>query len=732
MRIQTIKHLLKSLLWSLIPLLYSPFVFAADASGDLWTRFAEDKSIEYLGNIFGIVGTALAGQGDDSLAQIFKIFNVIVLSLGTIVVVYTVFASVINTAQEGEVMGRKWSSMWLPFRSAAGLSILLPTASGYSLVQILMMTIILKGVDAGNAVYRVILDRAKQGKSIAQEVQVDKAALTTQSVNFVKLALCMEELNTTTFQPFIGNQPVTAYRQGDSVWVGVQGVANFAHICGKIEPSAVASPADSTQWGTYQAQAALAGMAMADSLVREAVVTADPNQWSNQGVQLQIARAISSVIKSAPLVVTKEDYKSAIRTAKLAGWIFAGSNYFRILSPPGASSFKPTPPAVSFDEKTINGLITTTSNLPFCCEDKTTDIGALTVKYLGVTDNYLNSSSTGTSISNQPTTLSGQASDFMNQIGIMQSISDLAFNFMNTLTTGEGDPLSSMRTVGTDLMLGIETAFWIMLVVCVLLGLGLCVLAGINPLCSVFMIFMSIIMPLFALAMALLWGAGVLLGIYVPLIPYLVFTFSALAWLLMVIEAVIAAPIVALGLVSPSAEHLGRASPAVMLIANIFLRPTLMVIGLVVAARLYQAAINMFNYAFSTTIASINQTATGYGIFGTIALVVIYGGIVIAITHECFTLIYVIPDKIGRWIGGHAEQSSVAKSMGEIQKTVDTASKTSQQMMQGGVQFMEKTVQMAKEKQSGGGGGGMPGGGGGGGGGMMPGGKGGAAPPGKK
>ena len=70
--------------------------------------------------------------------------------LGIIILLYTLVISTVNTAQEGELMGRKWSSIWIPMRSVMGTGLLVPTASGYSLIQILVLWIIVQGVGAAN------------------------------------------------------------------------------------------------------------------------------------------------------------------------------------------------------------------------------------------------------------------------------------------------------------------------------------------------------------------------------------------------------------------------------------------------------------------------------------------------------------------------------------------------------------------------------------------------------
>ena len=82
-------------------------------------------------------------------------------------------------------------------------------------------------------------------------------------------------------------------------------------------------------------------------------------------------------------------------------------------------------------------------------------------------------------------------------------------------------------------------------------------------------------------AAGFLYIQGATLAIYLPLIPFIIFLLSSLGWFICVIEAVIAAPMVAVGLMWPEAQNeiLGRAEPAIMMLLNLFLRPVLMILG---------------------------------------------------------------------------------------------------------------------------------------------------------
>lgn len=155
------------LLFALCPSL----VLAADSS----LSFApppSDYSVVFLGNIFGIVDGVLHGSGSQIMGTMFGVFNSAVLALGGIIIMYTLLVSTMNTAQEGQMLGQKWSSIWVPMRSTLGLALLIPKASGYCLMQIFIMWVVIQGVGAADKVWEAALGYLNRGGMIVQ-TQID-------------------------------------------------------------------------------------------------------------------------------------------------------------------------------------------------------------------------------------------------------------------------------------------------------------------------------------------------------------------------------------------------------------------------------------------------------------------------------------------------------------------------------------------------------------------------------
>jgi defect-in-organelle-trafficking protein DotA len=134
-----------------------------------------------------------------------------------------------------------------------------------------------------------------------------------------------------------------------------------------------------------------------------------------------------------------------------------------------------------------------------------------------------------------------------------------------------------------------------------------------------------------------------------------VFAFGALGWIISVIEAMVAGPLVALQVLVPS-EHqgpFGKAEGALMMLFEIFLRPTLMIFGMMAAMLLATVAIKMVNAGFGIVFNSFGKAtwSTGDPIFF-FMMMGAYVMLVLAVLNKCFALINVVPQQVMGWIGG--------------------------------------------------------------------------------
>ena len=190
---------------TIVLLLVFPGLVLADNSLN-FAPPASDYSVVFLANLFGIVDGVLSGTGSQIMGSMFAVFNSAVLAIGGVIIMYTLMVSTMNTAHEGQMLGQKWSSIWIPVRSTMGLALLVPKASGYCLMQIFVMWIVVQGVGAADKVWNAALSYLNRGGVIIQAQQINPAtALTgnsamseiaTGALNILAGQVCMLGLQT--------------------------------------------------------------------------------------------------------------------------------------------------------------------------------------------------------------------------------------------------------------------------------------------------------------------------------------------------------------------------------------------------------------------------------------------------------------------------------------------------------------------------------------------------------
>jgi defect-in-organelle-trafficking protein DotA len=281
------------------------------------------------------------------------------------------------------------------------------------------------------------------------------------------------------------------------------------------------------------------------------------------------------------------------------------------------------------------------------------------------------------------------------------SNANIIMNTANLMSSYSSDPILGHAQLGYNMMVGAETsfaaAFVILGAIAIQVGVFSSEVAG-SSVKVLDVAWTTVIEPL-TLAMTLpvlliTWTLGASLFMYVPLIPFMIFIVTALGWLISVIEAVIAAPILALALVTPSNDELGRLSHGIGLLANLFLKPSLMIIGFLFASRLYAGIISLVNWGMAENYSLLNQS-TAYSWMSALG---IYISFVLTLANKCFSLIHVLPDKVMRWIGVAPESTDVSEELGAAKRGQESANKAGEATASGAGQLAGKiTARRAKQ-----------------------------------
>lgn len=168
------------------------------------------------------------------------------------------------------------------------------------------------------------------------------------------------------------------------------------------------------------------------------------------------------------------------------------------------------------------------------------------------------------------------------------------------------------------------------------------------------------------------FGAGVLLFYVLPLLPFIRSMFAIVGWLLNVLEALIAIPLISVAHLSTKGEGISGdlSRTAYFMIFSIFLRPALLIVGLITALMMFTLAVGILNDMYKAAIKGFLGTATGDvgGGLSVIMYTMLYCVIAYMLCNLCFKLIEDIPNKAMTWIGQQAsreisQDESVARVM---------------------------------------------------------------------
>lgn len=161
-------------------------------------------------------------------------------------------------------------------------------------------------------------------------------------------------------------------------------------------------------------------------------------------------------------------------------------------------------------------------------------------------------------------------------------------------------------------------------------------------------------------------SAGFALFYVIPFLPFLYFFFSAGGWIKGIFEAMVGVPLWALAHIRIDGEGLAgdAAISGYYLIFEIFLRPILMLFGLLGSILIFAALVRVLNDVFDLVIhnvsgfdlenykdASLTDPAYYRGAIDQFFFTIIYTIIVYMLGVSSFKMVYLVPNQILRWMG---------------------------------------------------------------------------------
>ncbi len=113
----------------------------------------------FLGQGWDTWGTSLGGsQASELMLEMFSAFNLIALAVVSALFIWVLAVAVAGTAHEGTPFGKRYSSLWMPLRFVGAMGALAPIFKGLSLFQVAILACIGFSINLGNYVWELGTD----------------------------------------------------------------------------------------------------------------------------------------------------------------------------------------------------------------------------------------------------------------------------------------------------------------------------------------------------------------------------------------------------------------------------------------------------------------------------------------------------------------------------------------------------------------------------------------------
>ena len=662
----------------------------ASAQSNLFQPVSGDKSLEILGAMFGKLGVFGPASGD-AFSTVISVLNGAALSVGGILVAYTIIAGTLGTAHDGEMLGKKFSSVWVPIRTAMGTALVLPVLNGgYCVMQMMVGWLIVQGVGLADMTWSAYTASVSSGAA-ASGIQRPEAK------NFAYTAfesfVCVEAMKRAVADPNVAvlnagsNFGVTTESTSTATYYyfGDQAERNgFAKdSCGKVEVAKWQIPT----MGPGGSGAISGVLNAAESLNRAQAITQEHqaqvgsllSTLQAQAAQLVSTRAsvnttaIDAAIaqyeeavkaKAAEVINGMDGYKEIKENASRDGFIMAGAWYMKL----------------SANTDLINRSL---ANVPSATGPK----GEVNKTFSDAYAQYLRplyetlekAKATGTfGIGNEPGgTNQSWFQNFKDSIkgGFdIQVLLKKAFTSTTNFIINDGEnPVLAMKRLG-NWLLGIAgsatgAAFVGMSTLGNAPGVGLALASA-----------TLIIAPPLLIA-------GFILSYVLPMMPFFIWLGVILGWISACVQALIAAPLWAVMHLHPHGDDMtGKGGNGYNLVLTLLLRPMLMIFGLIGALVVLEVFGNFYNRIFADVFLTSQQDSGFFiMIFGMLFSALIYAGGLWVIIKKAFSFMHEVPDEMLNWFGGGGPQlGSSAKEVGgtEAYAAAHTAANTAQSVGQ--------------------------------------------------
>jgi len=697
-----------------------------------FTPSCNDRSYtDYLAPIFGSLfscggsavgsGGAATGSGSGSAFQAaVGILNAAALTFGGLLAAYTLVAGTMQTSHDGEMLGKRWSSMWLPIRTVLGVGLVVPVAKGYCVAQLVIAFVAGQGIGLADSIWTTYLGKLSSPQGMAPTQRIPE--VTDLAKGILTAQVCMQafnkfQSNSNSSVAAIYPNPMAMITNGNVISFGLPSPGT-GNECGNViykqyltaTPAQAAANADAANAAFIQSGGMGAVMTSATSQDMSVIDTAhmaaavqmaatlgttasnivnfrdsagsEPNPASD--INGAVIAYQNSVSQTATQASNAQDAMQTFFTnAAKDGWYLAGAWFMKAAAM----------------QDVVNSAI---SNVPTTTPPSSTLLGDTAVQqaiapYFSEVDHLVSKNTvTANASSSSDSALSQMSNSDLSQNASGNILHHALARFTQWIGSGiftavsinpSRSAIMSIKDIGDYVMTGSEAGM--------VGGIALISAGGATDkvnasfLGNVVGIFsfgtssalggasasaMTTVGYMLIIVGSLFFGLGSLIAVYLPFSPFLIFFGAFIGWLILCAEAILAAPLWAVMHLTPAGDDaMGGARQGYMLILGLVFRPALIVLGFIFSITAVDVIVQGFNGVFFPAF-QLAMTGSIMGLGTILVMLCIYFGTMVWLFHTVFGLIHVIPDKLLRWIGGGHE--SLGESARGISKAGESASGT--------------------------------------------------------
>jgi conjugal transfer/type IV secretion protein DotA/TraY len=709
-----------------------------------------DAAMVLLWKIFGNVmnnmasspinsGGAQVTDASTMLSSAFRYFDSGVLLFGTLILTAVTIFGVLNSANDGEVLGKTWSTFYTPVRTVAAAGSLIPAASGYAPVQIMLLYVVAWSVGFASNLWTNVVS-----VTIANDVTQSALNSVKDDSNFnnaisqaIRMNVCAQAMNKAmqslglptklAYQSVTTNGTYVATKSTQTrIYFADPNSPGSDALCGSITLSDQQPVISQTLLnGVVQTIWTASTMQTLRNDLATARLSFYNQMFSQYGIAAQEASSImtsvdqNATMSAGSLATQMAQYKTQlttniqdqVRTALSSqttqalaeqltsqGWTMAGSYWNNL------AQIKDFVQTSSDSKLTVSSPDAAGRQSFFGSGDVLNSVVTVTTPYevmaAELTQQAINNPASGGTNSSTPTPPSLQSDFTLNDFtaggttgrqSFEQLFNNIPMWFVQGIVHALGqpdDPVMRVKNVGDSITTITNLLFmWKSTTVSVLSGLQATAqngtILGTNigaPVAGMLKGIITFIAEIFAYvkpSLFTLMYLGYWMGIWLPMVPFYVFAIGVVGWLVFVVEMMAAGMLWAAAHTTPARDNsfIGGQMQGYMLVMSGFFRPALMVLGLVASNAILGPAVDFINLAFLAKFQSMTQNS--------ITMLTSVAGYVLGyvfILTSTFTLVFglpqTLPDRVLRWIGAGIGDLGEQNTMGRIESAASSQSRT--------------------------------------------------------